>query len=105
MTEVGPSVLRSLSSLDRVALTQTDSVHNLNLLNSWLLLKKLVVAVARRTFAQLYVVLQLRSFLDRASTLNHSSPGNLLIGLLQYTLDGATSGKNPESSTGADAAT
>lgn len=42
---------------------------------------------ARRAFAQLYVVGQLRPFLD---WLSHSSPGHPMSGLLQCMLNGAS---------------
>lgn len=67
-----PSVSGSLSSLvlDGVALFQIDPVHNLEaLLDSQVLLEVQVADMPRRAFAQLHVVQQLCSFLDKKALL------------------------------------
>lgn len=57
--------------LDRIALPQTDLVHNLGvLLDFQILLEKKVVVMARRTFAQLCVVLCLP--ISRSGAFAHS---------------------------------
>lgn len=81
----GSSVSGTLSSLelDGIALPQTDPVHNLGvLLDSRLLLEEQVAAMARRAFAQLRVVHQLRPFLDRDAlrTVTHA----LVISRIDY---------------------
>lgn len=56
--------------LDGVALFQIDPVHNLEaLLDSQVLLEVQVADMPRRAFAQLHVVQQLCSFLDKKALL------------------------------------